>query len=282
METNEKKQITDALGIYCQQVGSQNRAANTLRGVSGATISQILNGNWDAIKEEMWRNVAAQIDYNPRAWVVVETRQYKRLCGILADAQQNSLVFGVVGDAGCGKSATLKAYAASAGNVIRLSCSEYWNRKKFLCELARAAGLDYTGATIAEIMDDIIHHVKRLQTPLIVLDEADKLSDQVLYFFITLYNELEDRCGLILCATDYLEKRIKRGVNLNKKGYKEINSRLGRKFIPLQVVNSEDVAAVCVANGITDARTIAEIVEDAECDLRRVKRKIHATKQKTA
>lgn len=282
MKANEKKQITAALDAYCKQVGSQNKAANTMRGVSSATISQILNGNWDLITDEMWRNVAAQIDYDPRSWVVVETRQYKRLCGILADAQNNSLVFGVTGDAGCGKSATVKAYAASNSHVIRLSCSEYWNRKKFLCELARAAGLDYTGATIAEIMDDIIRHVKRLKTPLIVLDEADKLSDQVLYFFITLYNELEDRCGLILCATDYLEKRIKHGVNLNKKGYKEINSRLGRKFIPLQIVNADDVAAICVANGISDARTIAEIVEDCENDLRRVKRKIHATKQKTA
>ena len=43
-----------------------------------------------------------------------------------------------------------------------------------------------------------------------VLDEADKLSDQVLYFFISLYNKLEDRVGIILCATDYLEKRIKK------------------------------------------------------------------------
>lgn len=278
MKAIEKKQITAALDAYCKQVGSQNKAANTMRGVSSATISQILNGNWDLITDEMWRNVAAQIDYDPRAWVVVETRQYKRLCGILADAQNNSLVFGVTGDAGCGKSATVKAFATSNSNVIRLSCSEYWNRKKFLCELSRAAGLDYTGATIAEIMDDIIRHVKRLKNPLIVLDEADKLSDQVLYFFITLYNELEDRCGLILCATDFLEKRIKRGVNLNKKGYKEINSRLGRKFIPLQIVNGDDVAAICVANGVSDARTIAEIVEDCENDLRRVKRKIHALK----
>lgn len=279
METNEKKQIAAALATYCQKIGSQNKAANTMVGVSSATISQMLNDNWDLITDEMWRNVAAQIEYDPRAWVVVETRQYKRLCGILADAQKNSLVFGVTGDAGCGKSASVKAYAASNSNVIRLSCSEYWNRKKFLCELARAAGLDYTGSTIAEIMDDIIRNIKRQKNPLIVLDEADKLSDQVLYFFITLYNELEDRCGLILCATDFLEKRIKRGVNLNKKGYKEINSRLGRKFIPLQVVNSDDVAAVCVANGVSDARTIADVVEDCENDLRRVKRKIHAIKQ---
>ena len=166
---------------------------------------------------------------------------------LTAYAQENNLVFGVIGDAGCGKTAAIKHYAACNSNVLRLSCSEFWNRKTFLCELLRAAGMDFSGSTIAQMMEDAISDIKRKKNPLIILDEADKLSDQVLFFFITLYNELEDRCGLVLCATDYLQKRVKRGVNNNKKGYKEINSRLGRKFIPLQIVNGEDITAVCVA-----------------------------------
>lgn len=278
METNEKKNITAALSAYCGQIGSQNKAANSMRGVSSATISQMLNGNWNDITDEMWRNVAAQIDYTAKEWTMVRTRQFDRLNGILQDAQEHSLVYGVTGDAGCGKTATVKTYAATSINVLRLSCSEYWNRKKFLCELLRAAGLDYSGATIADMMDDVIDNIKRKEKPLIILDEADKLSDQVLYFFITLYNELEDRCGLVLCATDYLAKRIRRGVNLNKKGYKEIHSRLGRKFVPLEIVNADDVAAVCIANGITETAIIDQIVEDCDNDLRRVKRKIHGMK----
>lgn len=85
----------------------------------------------------------------------------------------------------------------------------------------------------------------------------------------------------MLCATDYLEKRIKKGVRMNRKGYKEIYSRVGRKFIPIQVVNSEDVAAVCIANGVDDPATINEIIDDCESDLRRVKRKVHAIKQRS-
>ena len=131
------------------------------------------------------------------------------------------------------------------------------------------------------MLSDIFLALKNKETPLVVLDEADKLSDQVLYFFISLYNKLEDRVGIILCATDYLEKRIKKGVRTNRKGYKEIYSRVGRKFIPIQVVNSEDVAAVCIANGVTDSEVINEIIDDCESDLRRVKRKVHAVKQRS-
>lgn len=280
MNANEKQKIADCLNKYCEQIGSQKKAAKTLLGVSDGTISQILNGNWDNIAPEMWRNVAAQIDYDPNEWVTVETRAFTRLKDVLTDAQENSLVFGVIGDAGCGKTETVKYYAANHPNVIRLSCSEFWNRKKFMCDLLRAAGMDYNGATIADMMESVVTEIKRREKPLIILDEADKICDQVLYFFITLYNELEKRCGIVLCATDYLEKRIASGVNRNKKGYKEINSRLGRKFIPLQVVNSEDVAAVCMANGVTDRADITRIIDECENDFRRVERMVHATKKK--
>ncbi len=84
--------------------------------------------------------------------------------------------------------------------------------------------------------------MKRKESPLIVLDEADKLSDQVLYFFISLYKQLEDHCGIILTATSYLRARIEKGLRLNRKGYAEIFSRIGRKFVELPLHNSEDVA----------------------------------------
>ena len=66
------------------------------------------------------------------------------------------------------------------------------------------------------MMDDIIDTLKRKENPLVVLDEADKLSDQVLYFFISLYNQLEGHCGIILCATNFLDKRIKKGLRTKR------------------------------------------------------------------
>lgn len=281
MKTDEKQQIQAKLAEFCEIKGGQNKAANALRGVSSATISQVLNDNWELISEEMWRTIASQIGYDPQAWVVVEIRGYKRMYGLLQDAQNNAVVFAVTGDAGCGKSEAIKSYAANNRNVYNLSCSEYLNRKHFMVELLQCMGIDSTGSTVPEMMTDIIFALKKRENPLVVLDEADKLSDQVLYFFISIYNKLEDHVGIILCATDYLEKRIKKGVRTNRKGYKEIYSRVGRKFIPIQVVNSEDVAAVCIANGIDTPEKINEIIEDCENDLRRVKRKVHAIKQRS-
>lgn len=280
METIKKQQITNALRIYCERYESQNKAANSLKGVSAATISQMLNGNWELIKDEMWRNVAVQIGYKNERWEAVETTDYRRMMALLDDVKANSLVMGITGDAGTGKTFACKQYIASHKQTYLLCCNEYWNRKLFLTELLTAMGRDYTGFTVGEMMHEAVRTLKMQESPLLILDEADKLSDQVLYFFITLYNHLEDECGIVLCATNHLEKRIMRGIKLNKKGYNEIWSRLGRKCISLKGVSSADIAAICEANGVETNSDIDNIISDCESDLRRVKRRVHAIGRK--
>lgn len=282
MKQNEKEAIAAKLRAYVETKESQNAAAKSLRGVSAATVSQILNNKWELIADDMWRTIANQIGYDPRKWIVIETEGYTRMTQVLTDAQRNSLVMAVVGDAGCGKSQAIKTYAEQNRGVIALSCSEYWNRKEFLSELLQNLGVEPGGSTVADMMREAIRQLKRREGVLIVMDEADKLSDQVLHFFITIYNKLEDTVGIVLCATQYLKKRIERGAVNNRKGYKEIYSRIGRKFIPMPVVNRGDIKAVCMANGLDDRQEIDRIIDDADSDLRRVKRLVSAYKLKTA
>ena len=276
MKKSEKQAIADNLRTFCAIKGSQNAAARSISGVSSATISQILTGQWDLISDEMWRSVASQTGYDRHGWNVVRTRGFQRISEILADAKDKSLVMALTGEAGCGKSESIKVFARNNRNVYHVVCQEYWNRRNFMTEMLSQLSISSAGCTVSEMMTDIISAIKKRERPLIILDEADKLSDQVLYFFISLYNSLEDDCGIILCATNYLEKHIAKGVRINRKGYNEIFSRIGRKFIPIEQVNGDDVEAVCRANGITDDGVIDEIIENCDYDLRRVRRLVHA------
>lgn len=276
---NQKQAIAAKLASYVERFESQNKAAKTLRNVSSATISQILNRKWELIADEMWRGVGSQIGYSEMQWVAVETGDFKLLNSILDSARTNSTVFAVIGDAGTGKTFALRNYVENNKRSYLLQCNEFWNRKTFMQELLTAMGRDYSGYTVNEMMNEVVKALKTQQSPSIIMDEADKLNDQVLYFFITLYNQLEDHCAIVLCATDHLAKRIKRGLKLGKRGYKEIYSRIGRKFIELDGLSTSDITAVCVANGVTDKVRIREVIEDSEYDLRRVKRKIQGIKQ---
>lgn len=278
METTQKQQIAEKVRNFIAKYDSANSASKALS-VSSGTISQVLNGKWELISDEMWRKLENRT-FTGKEWNGVETRNYKLLFNLLNDSQANSNVFAIIGDAGTGKSYALKEYARANKKAYLLSCNEYWNRKYFLSELLKEMGRDYSGLTVAEMMQEAVRYLQTQEAPVIIMDEADKLTDQVLYFFITLYNSLEDQCGLVLCATDHLHKRIKRGLNLNKRGYKEIYSRIGRKPIELRGINSTDVAQICVANGVTDSKLIKEVFEDCDGDLRRVKRKVYAIKMK--
>lgn len=277
MTKNEKNKIKETLTAFCELKGSQNKAANAL-GVSSAVLSRIASDDWELIADEMWRKIAAGIGYTSKEWNLVETRDFQIMSSLLQDAQENNLVLAITGAAGTGKSQAIQQYCNANKRVFTLLCNEFWNRKLFMDKLLKTMGGNSSGYTVGEMMDEIIKRLKTMENPLIIMDEADKLSDQVLYFFITLYNSLEDSCGIILCATDHLEKRIKKGLRLNKKGYQEIYSRIGRKFIELRGLGSRDIAMVCQANGITDKQQIKDVIEDSEYDLRRVKRKIHALK----
>lgn len=274
-----KEAIVSRLREYCNRYDSQNKAAASMKGVSSATVSQILNGNWELIGDEMWRSVAAQIGYTRDGWQTVGTNNFKELTAIYSDAKENSLVMAVTGDAGTGKTYTAKHFAGQNKKVYLLCCNEFWNRKQFLSELLSVMGRDNSGFTVGEMMQEVVLELKKQDTPLLILDEADKLSDQVFNFFITIYNSLEDEVGIVLQATSHLEKRLKRGIKLNKKGYNEIWSRVGRRCVPLNGITAEDIAAVCEANGVSNMRSIDRIIAQSESDLRRVKRRIHAEKK---
>lgn len=275
----DKKGIAIRLANYCANHESQNRAAESLN-VSAATVSYILNDKWDKISDEMWRLVAAKIGYSADNWQLVETGNYKELTAMYNDAQTNSLVLSVTGDAGSGKTYAAKHYASNNKRVYLLCCNEFWNRKLFLAELLGVMGRDNSGYTVGEMMIEVVDGLKKVDTPLLILDEADKLSDQVLYFFITIYNQLEGELGMVLQATNHLEKRLKRGVKLNKRGYNEIWSRVGRKCIKLDGVCADDIAQICNANGVTATRSIDKIIADSESDLRRVKRRVHVERKR--
>ncbi len=279
MTHQDKIQTVEALEKFIVQKGSQNQVAAGMPGVSAATLSQMRNHNWDLIADEMWRKVAKYVGVSANGWNYAETRNSKELMLFFNDSQQFSLVMAITGKAGAGKSETAKKYEAENKNAFLLSCNEYWDKRWFLRELLAKMGRDHAGLTLPEMMHKAVVLLKSLDAPIIILDEADKLPDSVLLFFITLYNELENHCGIVLMATHFLEKRIKRGVAMEKKGYREIYSRVGLRFIELENTSYSDVEKICNANGIEDPATIRAISKDCDGDVRRVRRLIFSHKR---
>ncbi len=282
MTHTDKIQTVEALERLIAQKGSQNQVANGMQGVSAATLSQMRNHKWELIASEMWRKVAAYVGVAANGWNYAETRNSSDLLRMFSESQNHSLVMAITGKAGSGKTESAKKYESENKNVFLLSCNEYWDKRWFLRELLSKMGKEHSGMTLPEMMHKVVLLLKSLDSPIMILDEADKLADNVLLFFITLYNSLENHCGIVLMATHFLEKRIRRGVAMEKKGYREIYSRVGLRFIELEDTSYSDVEAVCKANGVDDSATIRAISKDSDGDVRRVRRLIFANKRATA
>ena len=285
--TNEQKnEIRDLLQEYVSRFPSQNRAANSLVGVSSGTLSTILNGRYETISDEMFAKIRAQI--SPRKsddWVLCDTMLYKELHTLLQDAQQYQNVAWAISPAGSGKSTTAADYASKHDNAFVVSCSEDMKRGDFIRELARVIGVNVSDMSLRTALERVTKYLLTLENPLLIFDEGDKLPDVVFYYFITIYNRLEGHCGIIFISTHYIKRRMECGLSYNKKGYDEIHSRICRKFIELTPANSYEVAAIARANGIEDDKTIKAVVKDAATcnfDMRRVRREVHKQKRLAA
>lgn len=283
MEQKQKQQIKEALAAYMAKYPSRNKAAQSLKGVSAPTISSIMNDNWVNISDDMWRNIAAQVCTGVSGeWQIVATSAHQEMNYVLDDAQRWRNVTWVVGDAGCGKTTAARQYEAEHGEVFYILCSEDMRRGDFIRDIARRIGIRTDGYTLRDNLDAIIAALVQMQHPLLIFDEADKLSERVFHYFIDLYNRLEERCGIVFFSTAYIKRRIKMGLRYDKKGYNEIDSRIGRKFFELEPTGPNDVYAVCAANGVNDKAVISGIireVEECDFDLRRVKKAIHKAKR---
>lgn len=285
MTNNEKQLIADKLRAYVAKYASQNKAVASMKGTSAGTVSNILNGKWENISEDMWRKVSDQVKSvgdTDGGWQIVETQAFHDITLALRDAQDYKNVTWVVGEAGSGKTTTARIFGEENKEVFYILCSEDLHKGDFVREIATKMGIRTDGYTVRELWMTIQDELIQMDAPLLVFDEADKLIESVFQYFISLYNKIEDKCGVVFLSTDYIKTRISRGLRCKKRGYKEFYSRIGRKYFELEDTTPQDVFAICSANGLTDRKDIEEVITEAdgcEFDLRRVKKSIHRVKR---
>lgn len=230
----------------------------------------------------MFVRIATQIGYSFERWMLTESTAFKEINFVLADAQMYKNVTWVVGDAGCGKTTAAIDYRKNHRNVFYILCSEDMKKSDFVREIARQVGAPTDGTNLREMLEYAIGMIAFLNNPLIIFDEGDKLTDSVFNYFISIYNRLEGHSGIVFLSTDFIKRRMAGGLRYNKKGYKEINSRIGRRFFEVHATTQNDIYTICQANGLTADPEIKKVLKDAEAsenDLRRVKKMVHAQKR---
>lgn len=257
LSTQQHSSLAELVNHTIEQLGSQKRAAVRL-GVNSAYVSHIVNDKFELVSEDVWRKIATALSYRKRNWRVVETFNTRALFTHLDDCKQRSLMMAVSHPAGGGKTAGAELYARlnRTEQVYLIKCRE-WRLRRFLLEICKVCGIEArrSRSTSDELLVEIVEFflMRADHRPLLIIDESDKLATEALRAFIPLYNETEGELGIFLMGTDNLKRQITNGVTYDKKGYDEIESRIGRRYIELYGASKADVRKICEANGVTDS-----------------------------
>ena len=208
---------------------SQNQASKQM-GISVATVSNCLNDKWDSISDDMWRIIGQWAGFSPVKWKTKRTRNLDLIQNLCKDAQMNRRFLATAGFSGAGKTTALTHYANTTPGAFYVLCTVTMTRKDFLKAIQKALGLEEFGA-INYMLGDITQKLNQMETPLLILDDGGKLSDQCLRVIQMIYDKTEFHSGIVLAGVQAMQKKIWNGAAKDKNGFRELKRRTGKGSI---------------------------------------------------
>lgn len=230
---------------------SQNKLAEMV-GVSPATISNIQNEFWERVNESMLLKIKSF--FKTKGWAIIETNNFLIIQNSCRDARKRKMMTGIIGFSGAGKTTALQNYYSNNTNTFMITCARTMRTKQFLGEILKSLGVNYV-ASDYEMVRMIIEVMNKKDEPLLIIDEASKLSPNALMYIQDIWDGIEHNAGILLAGVEYLFDNLKKGADRNKIGMPEFYGRVSL-WQHLQEPKKDEIEAICVNNGVTDISDI--------------------------
>lgn len=247
LKTRLKAEIEDVLitGI------SQNKLAEQI-GVSAATLINVRRGEWTNISEQMLMRLRAHFHLND--WRIYETANMKSITDMCEDAASHKKFIAMAGYTGAGKTTALRSRAKKHANSWYVLGTTIATQRTFLTSILRAMGIS-EGTTIQDKMTVIVREMNSRPDALLIIDDAGKLTDNILRLIQIIYDETEHNAGIIIAGTQYLKSYITRGAVMDKRGFRELARRI-TYWQPMTLPSKKEIAFICKDYGIIDSNAI--------------------------
>ena len=251
----EKAEIKKSVNNYCKERGLSKSGFAFKCGISDATISALMKEKWDTLSNEMYlriwnfmnsdsfNDLYTNIDFTSAINACDKAREYKFMVGITADT-------------GMGKTTALRTYARQK-NVFYVSYDKTMNASQFFVALLRELTIPFT-STLNDMMNYAADELNRLQSPLIIIDEAGKLTHSMILYLQVLRDRTCGNCGIVLAGMPYFKSNLQKNAAREKEGYAEFMRRINiwHDFVGLQ---PKEIEEICSMHGIKDKDKIREL-----------------------
>jgi transcriptional regulator with XRE-family HTH domain len=251
-ETREqlKKGLQEA---YYSKGISQNKAAIKL-GISAAYLSFIANDNWEAVPDEKFRMIWNKVMEGVSE--IFDTSSFSVCTKACSSAKQNKFMVAIVADTGIGKTTALTAFARKK-NVFYVVYDMTMRPKHFFIELLKEMGVNFEGS-IHEMVKRIAEELNTIKDPLLIVDEAGKLTHTMITYLHVLRDKTINNCGIVLAGMPYFESNLRKFSNKQKVGSAEFLSRINL-WQTLDVLSRKEIRDICEANGVVDSDFLREV-----------------------
>lgn len=214
-------------------------------GINSTVFNQLKNGKREGLlKGTQWLNLARELNVatGERTWKTARTDVFSIIEEDIIFCQQNAKAKICVDECGIGKTYTAKYLSRSLKNCFYLDASQAKTKIQFARLLARTIGVDHTGKYV-EVKANIKYYLRMLPKPLVIVDEAGDLEYNALLDLKEYWNATENACGWYMMGADGLRKKIERGIEGKKVGFKELFSRFSERFTTVVPAGRDDKMA---------------------------------------
>lgn len=251
----EKIELKGLISEYCAGRGISKADFAVKAGVSEATLSAIENERWEKVSAAMVRKLQSLIK-SETAGSIYETADFAAVMNLCDKARKHRLMIGLTGDTGTGKTTSLTAYSRNR-NTYRITFEKSMNPKQFFTSLLREMGVDFAG-NINAMINRAADELNSKDEPLLIIDEAGKVTHPVLLYLHDLREKTKGNCGVVLAGMPYFRENLKKGALRGKEGYSEFLRRVNL-WHTLSGLSAGEVRYIAGMHGITDPERVREL-----------------------
>lgn len=231
--TAHKEKIRLAIIEARNNYGGTDRDFATSIGISGSIYSRLNKGEVERlISDSQWITIGRILDVQLKDnnWKAARTTVYDQIEDSLKFCQQTQKSMILVDDCGIGKTYCAKLIIRNLKNAFYIDCSQAKSRHQFIRLLAKTIGVEHTGKYI-DVKANLKYFLNLIDNPIIILDEAGDLDYTTYLELKELWNGTSGSCAWFMMGADGLRAKIKRGIQNQKVGYRELFSRFSDEFI---------------------------------------------------
>lgn len=235
-------------------------------GVAISVYNRMKRGETDSLLAmPKWIQLGREfgVELNERKWRPARTKVFMVIEEDVNFCQNYSKSLICVDDCGIGKTFTAKYLSKTRKNCFYVDASQCKTKMAFIKALAKAVGSESKGHYI-DIKEYLKYTIKSMTNPVIIIDEAGDLEYAAFLELKEFWNSTEHCCGWYLMGADGLRRKIERGIENRKVGFREIFSRFSDKYTTITPRDKDErkffyiseIVAVLKENGCNEAEAI--------------------------